>query len=60
VSKLFDDIQAIDSKRIALNIGIKKSLLSKNFVVSEQGFYVYKGGVRSKVPIVGMIVKLED
>jgi len=31
----------------------RKKLLRKNFVVSEQGFYVYKGGVRSKVPIGG-------
>ena len=32
----------------------RKKLLRKNFVVSEQGFYVYKGGVKSKVPIGGV------
>jgi len=29
----------------------RKKLLKENFVVSEQGFYVYKGGIKAKVPI---------
>ena len=29
----------------------RKKLFKKNFVVTEQGLYVYNGGVRSKVPI---------
>ena len=37
----------------ALNMGVKKSILSENFVSTEQGMMVIEGGANCKVPLGG-------